>query len=165
VTREARTAADFDEVFWPLFLLAFKAAYKLLRDRAAAEDVAAEALGRLHARWAKLAHADYCEAWVLRVATNLALDVVRRGAPPRVGQRAVVFEDDIAAQITVHDAVRRLSRRQQEAIALHFLVGLREHEVAEVLGIGAGSVRRHLARGLQRLRVDLGAARGDEESA
>ena len=151
----ATAAADFDEAFWPLFLTAFRAAFRILRDTHAAEDVAAEVLGRLHVRWARLGGAAHRDAWVVRAATNQALDIVRRGAPPAVETGATTFEEQLASRLLVASAMQELSRRQREAVALHYLVGLPEDDVARVLGIGAGSVRRHIARGLERLRKGL----------
>lgn len=151
-------AASFDEAFRPLFSLAFKASFRIVRDHGAAEDVAADVLSRLHLRWGKLGGAGHLDAWVVRCATNRALDVVRRGVPPvekGERQRPQSFEDDVAARLLVSSAVRRLSSRQREAVALHFLVGLTEREVAEVLGIAEGSVRTHIHRGLRRLRAGL----------
>jgi RNA polymerase sigma factor (sigma-70 family) len=149
------TAADFDEAFWPLFLLAFRAAFRILRDTPAAEDVAAEVLGKLHARWGRLGAAAHRDAWVVRAATNGALDVVRRGAPPAMEHSPVAFEDHSASRLVLVSALRDLPRRQREVIALKYLVGLPEDDVARVLGIGAGSVRRHAARALERLRKGL----------
>lgn len=143
---------DFDEAFWPLFLTAFRAANRILRDTHAAEDVAAEVLGRLHVRWARLGGATHRDAWVVRCATNAALDLVRRRQPEAVERPPASFEDALAARLLVASAMRDLSRRQREAVALRYLVGLTEEEVALVLGIGTGSVRRHVARGLERLR-------------
>ena len=148
----AAVGETFEDVFWPLFLTAFKAAFRILRDTPAAEDVAADVLGRLHARWGRLGHVAHRDAWVVRAATNQALDVVKRGDPPAMEARPVGFEDETASRLVLTSAIRTLSRRQREAIALHYLVGLPEREVAAVLGIGEGSVRRHMDRGLRRLR-------------
>lgn len=154
-TTEAATSS-FEEAFWPLFLTAFKAAYRILRDTPAAEDVAAEVIGRLHARWSRLGQTGHRDAWVVRAATNQALDVVKRGRAPAMEVRPTGFEDEATSRLALASAMRRLSRRQREAVALHYLVGLPEREVAVVLGIGEGSVRRHLGRALRRLRGELG---------
>lgn len=151
----AVAAESFDEAFWPLFLLAFKAAHRVLRETAAAEDVAADVLGRLHVRWGRLGHVPHRDAWVVRAATNGALDVVRRGAPPAVEHHPANFEEELASRLLVSAALRDLSRRQGQVLALLYLVGLSEDDTARVLGIGGGSVRRHAARGLERLRRGL----------
>lgn len=156
------TTSSFDDAFWPLFLTAFKAAFRILRDTPAAEDVAAEILGRLHARWGRLGHVAHRDAWVVRAATNRSLDMVKRGTPPAIEHTSTGFEEQATSRMALVAAIRQLSRRQREVVALHYLVGLREGEVAEVLGIGGGSVRRHMDRALRRLREELGHDIGEE---
>lgn len=69
---------DFEAAYGALFPRAAKIAYGLLRNRVAAEDVAAEALARAYADWSRIASLSYRDGWVLRVATNLAIDAARR---------------------------------------------------------------------------------------
>jgi DNA-directed RNA polymerase specialized sigma24 family protein len=58
--------------------LAYRAAYRLLGERTAAEGVAGEALARAYSRWSSVS--GHAEAWVVTVATNTALDVGRKRA-------------------------------------------------------------------------------------
>ena len=53
-------------------------------------------------------------------------------------------------------AVNRLPRRQREVVALHYLAGLTDDEVAGALGIATGTVKIHVNRGLAALRRTLG---------
>jgi DNA-directed RNA polymerase specialized sigma24 family protein len=54
----------------------------LVDDRAEAEDVTAEAFALALARWRKIGRLDWREAWITRVAVNLAIDRRRRNPPP-----------------------------------------------------------------------------------
>jgi RNA polymerase sigma-70 factor, ECF subfamily len=151
-----------------LFLPAFRVAYRLVGDIHTAEDIAAEALARSYARWNMVRTLPYRDAWVLRVATNLALDAVRRRGPARAAtERAKVelsrragrdggFDDETALRLALGEALGRLPRRQREGIALRYLAGLSDVEVSNVLGISASSVRTHVQRGLTTLRATLG---------
>ena len=67
---------SFELAFADLYRLAYRVAFRILGDRAEAEDIAQEALARATLRWDKL-H-DRPEGWVTRVASNLALDRYRR---------------------------------------------------------------------------------------
>ena len=73
--------ADFREAFRDLFPLAFRVAWRIVGNVTAAEDCAAEALARAYARWKKIHALNYRDAWVMRVAANLAIDVVRKKRP------------------------------------------------------------------------------------
>ena len=65
----------FEEAFEDLYLRAYGVAYQLLGRRSEAEDVAQETLARAFVRWRKVR--SYAEAWVVRVAGNLAIDTWR----------------------------------------------------------------------------------------
>ena len=151
----------FDEAFPELFLASFRLAYRMLGDRASAEDVAADALTITLVRWRRVVDLPYRVAWVLRVTGNLALKAVRRrdrsGVPPTT---EIPAENDIERQATLRlalaAALARLPRRQRDAIVLRYLSGMNEREVADVLGVTSGTVKTHTHRGLAALRQTLG---------
>jgi RNA polymerase sigma-70 factor (sigma-E family) len=155
-----RPDEEFERVFDRLFPRAERLAQRILGDEAAAEDVAAEALARLCLHWARLRDAEYLDGWVLRVTANLAIDATRR-RPLQFMARAQPMEDDAAAlRLALIAAMRHLTRRQREVIALRYLSDLSEAAVAGALGISEGSVKTHTSRGLAALRARLGE---DEE--
>jgi DNA-directed RNA polymerase specialized sigma24 family protein len=47
---------------------AYRAAYRVLGERTAAEDVVGEALARAHSRWSSVS--GHAEAWVVKVSTH-----------------------------------------------------------------------------------------------
>jgi RNA polymerase sigma-70 factor (ECF subfamily) len=149
--------SDFEALFDRLYPMALRLAGRLV-GATEAEDVAAEAFARALARWGKVAEQPNVDAWVLRVTANVALDELRRkrrqlvkGADP-----CLVAEEASALRVTLTQALRTLSRRQSEVLALRFFAGLNEQEVAGALGISLGSVKTHARRGLATMRLDLG---------
>ena len=154
--RQLKRDESFEEAFDELFARAHQVALRVLGNHAAAEDVAAEALTRAFADWRRVKNLEYREAWVLRVAANLAIDVCRRKRP-EVAVTPVASEEDIVAlRLTLAAALDRLPRRQRDAVSLHYLAGLTDVEVANALGIAVGTVKAHIHRGMNGLRVSLG---------
>lgn len=150
----APAPASFEAAFAELYPRAVGLARRMLGNRAAAEDVAAEAMARALMRWDRLDPAR-APGWVLRVTANLAIDVMRRRG--RVLEPGVIdLEDATTMRLAVADALRSLPRRQREVVALRYLSDLSEADVARALGISTGSVKRHLHRGLGALRERLG---------
>lgn len=163
---------DFAAAYRPLFLPAMRLAYRMTGDHALAEDVAAEALARAFARWSSVSRMDSPLAWVLRVATNLAIDAVRRQRLAAKVMPSLVlpdedgrFDDDVAARLALVTALHALPRRQREAIALFYLGGLSEAEVSQSLEISPSSVRTHVQRGLATLRQRLAPPGGVPRAA
>ncbi len=148
-----QASSDFDSSFESLFACGYRAAYRLVGNRSDAEDLAIEAVARAQVRWDQVG--PYGPAFVVRTAANLALDLLRRGAPP---QSAVVpAEPDLSVEhrIDLVESLRRLPRRQREVVLLRYIGDRSEREVADVLGISAGSVKQHASRGLAAMRTSL----------
>ena len=155
-SRRSRDEADFTDVFTALFPQAARVAFRLLGDRQAAEDVAAEAMSRAFARWRTVGSLPHREAWIMRVTTNLALNVIARKPRGQDAPVATSIEDQVATRLALAQALAALPRRQREIIVLRHLAGLGESDIAEALGIGEGTVKTHTKRALLALRRGLG---------
>lgn len=141
---------QFDQQFVDLFVQAERVAARIV-GKGEAEDVAAETLVRALIRWPKVA--PYAIPFVTRVASNLSIDRVRKGAkqlPPPPPARGA--EDNVDDRLLVVSELRRLSRRQREVVVLRHLVGLSEAETAATLGLSVDSVKTHGRRALSQLR-------------
>ena len=152
----------FGDAFDDLSAVAHRVAFRLLGDRGEAEEVTQEALVRAYLRWRRVA--PYAEAWIARVATNLALDHHRRRARQRRHAEAVApagSVDDPAAglvsRLDLAEGLRRLPKRQREVVALRYLADVSEAETARLLGCTPGTVKQHAHRGLAALRLGLTA--------
>lgn len=153
----------FEEAFDRLFPRALRLAGRILGDAAAAEDVASESLARAYARWSDLAWEPWLDGWVLRVATNLALDQARKRQPAAPSMAIEVAMDETTVlRMALAAALARLPRRQRQAVALRYLGDLSDKEVAEAMGVSLGSVKTHIHRGLASLRTRVG--QGMEEA-
>ena len=150
---------SYDEAFAELYRAAYRVAFRLLGDRTEAQDVAQEALARTYVRWRTVE--PYATPWACRVATNLALDRLRRSrrlsgddAPDRAVPDAYCDE-----RVDLQRALRTLPRRQRDVVVLRYLADQSEESVAAALGVSVGSVKTHASRGLASLRARLGDVR------
>src|SRR5438067_13874133 len=109
---------QFEEAFDELLPRAQRLAYRVLGNWLAAEDVAAEALARACLSWPKLRNAPWRDGWVLRVATNLALDTAKRKRPEPSPPRNIDAEDAAGLRMTVLVALGRLPPLQRQVLAL-----------------------------------------------
>jgi RNA polymerase sigma-70 factor (ECF subfamily) len=128
-------------------------------DREAAEDAVQEAFSRLWKRWDSVGGYDRPEAWVRRVAINIAISRWRRirrlrplGETDRPGR-----EDDAVTRQDMQSALRSLPVTQRHALLLHHVVGLPVAEVAREMGAPEGTVKSWLSRGRDALQRALGA--------
>jgi RNA polymerase sigma-70 factor (sigma-E family) len=148
----------FDEAYPAMTTVAYRAAYRLLGNRAEADDVASEAVVRAYVHWRRARKAP--EAWATLTASRLALDLLRRRRTANTKAQLLIDRDprpdpDLSTRIAVRDAIGRLPRRQREVVVLRFLADLSEQDVAAALGISVGTVKSHTSRAMDHLRSHL----------
>jgi RNA polymerase sigma-70 factor (ECF subfamily) len=134
-------------------------------DRTAAEDAVQEALARAVVAQRR-GTIDSLPAWVRVVALNQLRNRWRsRSREQKATQRLLdtqvpsVVDDDLEDSMDLVAALASLSRRQREAVALHYRLGLSVAETAQAMRVSNGTVKTLLSRA----RAALGAALGDEE--
>lgn len=148
---------EFAAAFDRLLLIAYRIATRMVGDQALAEDIAAETMARTFAHWPRVRHYEYLDAWVSRVASNLALTAVAKRGRAIPGLSDVISPQDVAVlRIALTDALQRLPRRQREVVALRYFADQSEAAIATQLGVSSGSVKAHLHRGVGALRRALG---------
>ncbi len=162
---------DYEEWFRANLGRVQRAARRILGTDAEADDVAAEAFARALVRWSKVRALPHRDAWVIRVASNLAIDEIRRRTRRErvvMVQRAAATLPDTtdasAERIALALALGRLPRRQREVLTLRYLAGLPEAEVAAVMGLSRNTVKTHAGRALNAMRTEMGAF-GDEPAS
>lgn len=150
---------------------AFAIAYDLLGDRAEADDAVQDALARAWSSLDQLRDPAAMEGWFFRTLTRICLRILRKrqlrrrvGGLLRSDQQArrealldsVPGADQLLARrsdiASLLDAVERLPVKQRAALVLRYGHDLSIAEVADMLGVGSGTVKTHLVRGLERLR-------------
>lgn len=152
------SAEDFDAFFFALLPAVLRLAQRMTGERSAAEDVAAEAFARAFARWEQVGALSYREAWVLRVAANLAIDLARRRRPELAPRPpAPDPAGEVVLRVTMVAALAALPKTQRQALVLRYLADLSEAEVAAALGVRPGTLKSHLHRAREALRSRLGA--------
>jgi len=107
--------------------------------------------------------------WLHRIATNAALDELRRRkrrvltTSPRddlPDAGASTVEQRVAAKLDVDAALAQVPEDFRVAVVLRDLCDLDYPEIAEVLGVPAGTVKSRISRGRQALAGLLGPALG-----
>src|SRR5688500_9130284 len=160
--KAASAGIDFDALYRAARDDVYAYVASLLRDRAAAEDVTAQAFERAYRkRGAWRPARGSARAWLFGIARNAALDELRRRR--RSATLAADPEDvrELAPEDAAEHALRRaavraglagLPARDRELIALKFHAGLDNAEIAAVLGVSVSNAGTQLHRAMTKLR-------------
>ena len=138
-------------------------AWRILRDSSLAEDALQNALVLSWRRLPKLRDPDRFEAWIHRILVHACYDESQRTRSWRTSVTALPTELhgtlDQTAAIADRDelvwAFARLTVEQRAVVVLHHYLGLPLVEVAETLGIPAGTARSRLHYAIAGLRHAL----------
>ena len=150
---------------------AYSLAYRIVGDRAAAEEVTQEAFISVWRSGARFdAARGSVRSWLLSVVRNRAIDFLRSkaGKAPKLD-----FDDDAAleqrpaAERTEEEALHRetaaevrgalgnLPGEQSKVIELAYFGGFSHSEIAEILSLPMGTVKGRMRLGLEKIRGEL----------
>ena len=154
---------DFDRLYRSSFNRILYTLYGILGDRAAAEDCAHDAFVRAFKAWKTWKPDAPAEAWLHRIALNVAYshlrqirmrevgELVRRLGRPGPGQDPA----EIAEGGELFRALRKLPPDQAAAVVLRHHHGYTNREIAFALGAPESTIASRLAKGKERLREEL----------
>ncbi len=135
-------------------------AYLILGSQADAEEVVIDTMVTAWQNGGELRDPDALPAWLMTIATRLALTRRRRvgAALPLLPADADRIQGDQGPsidRIALLDAMSELPPRMRAAIVLHYYADLTVEGVAAVLDRSPNTVKSQLREGLARLRVQL----------
>ena len=134
---------------------------RIVRDPTTAEDLTVETFWRIHKARARFDPGASFGAWARRIATNLAIDHLRRTRPEVALPEEVAqpgSADPLVCRETrrqIADAFRRLPVKLRVAATLSLIEERSSKEIAEALGTSEGAVRLRVFRAVRLLRQQL----------
>ena len=154
---QAGSASDLEALFRAYWPRSFRAAYLVVHDSAAAEDIAQEAflaaLRNLH----RFDRRRPFGPWLHRIVVNRAIDWsrTRRLRAESELHEIAVEQPDYTDAGPLAAAIAALPEEQRAVIVLRHLLGYTPGEIAELLGLPRGTVNSRLRRGLDALEEKL----------
>jgi RNA polymerase sigma-70 factor (ECF subfamily) len=143
----------------------FAIAHRILRDVDRAEDALQDALVIAWRDLRGLRDPDRFDAWLRRLLVNVCIAQATRERRRVVNLRVLPADGPVAPDelltVDVRDQLergfRRLAPEQRAILTLHHFVGYSSAEIAETLGIPAGTARSRLHNAHRAMRAALEA--------
>jgi RNA polymerase sigma-70 factor (ECF subfamily) len=159
---QAGSVPDLEALFREHWPRAHRAAFLVVHDGAAAEDIAQEAFLAAVRNLDRFDHKRPFAPWLHRIVVNRAIDWARARALRRetaeveagdeefdTGDLGNPFSQGVAAGLA------SLKPEQRAVIVLRYLLEYSPGEIAEILDLPRGTVNSRLRRGLDRLEAIL----------
>jgi RNA polymerase sigma-70 factor, ECF subfamily len=160
---EPGSVEDFDRLYRSSFSRILYTIYAIVGDRAAAEDCTHDAFVRAFKAWKTWKPDAPAEAWLHRIAINVAYNHIRQRKLRDVGElvrrlgRPESGKDptEVAEDSELFRALRRLHPDQAAVIVLRHHHGYSNREIAFALGSPESTIASRLAKAKERLREEL----------
>jgi RNA polymerase sigma-70 factor, ECF subfamily len=151
--------------------VAYSLAYRIVGEKAAAEDVTQEAFISIWRSGARFDRArGSVRSWMLSIVRNRAIDALRSRAgkaPKLTFDDDAVLEQRPSGEFTDDEAMRRetateirgalgeLPGEQSKVIELAYFGGFSQSEISRMLGVPLGTVKGRMRLGLEKIRGEL----------
>ena len=165
---QAGSASDFEALFRAHWPRAYRAAYLVTHDSAAAEDIAQEAFLAAVRSLDRFDRRRPFGPWLHRIVVNRAIDWARaralraevgggeeRLADQRVEARVEAHATSSAVSEETMRGLAELSPEHRAVIVMRYLLEYTPGEIARLLDLPRGTVNSRLRRGLDELRERL----------
>ena len=141
--------------------------YRLVHRQEVAEELTHDVFLKVWQLRSSIAIAQSFPAFLRRIATNLAIDFYRKAALDKklraeLAAAATEFYDPFSDEMTgaensavIQSALEKLPPRRREVFSLCKLEGKSYAEVAQLLGIGTGTVNDHIVKATKFIRSEL----------
>ena len=163
-TYEPGSEADFERLYRNTYHRILGTLVTMVRDRATAEDCAQETFERAYRSWKNWRPDAPVEAWLHRIAINVAIsdrrhqrirqagEIIRRLGRPEPGPdpASVAEHSDMLA------AMKKLPPKQAAALVLRHYHGYSNREIAAALGVPEQTVASRLGAARKHLQAVLG---------
>jgi len=154
---------DFDRLYRSSFSRILYTIYAIVGDHAAAEDCAHDAFVRAFKAWSTWKPDAPAEAWLHRIAINVAYSHIRQRKLRDVGElvrrlgRPEPAKDptELAGDSDLFRALSKLHPDQAAVIVLRHHHGYTNREIAFALGSPESTIASRLAKAKERLREEL----------
>lgn len=164
------SVVDFDRLYQSSFNRILYTIYGILGDRASAEDCTQDAFVRAFKAWNSWKPDAPAEAWLHRIAINVAYNHIRQRRMREVGEivrrlgRPAAGEDPatLAEGSELFRALRKLPPDQAAAVVLRHHHGYTNREIAFALGAPESTIASRLAKAKGRLREELKGSKSQE---
>jgi RNA polymerase sigma-70 factor (ECF subfamily) len=155
---QAGSVLDLEALFRAHWSRAHRAAYLVVGDAAAAEDIAQEAFLAALRSLDRFDRRRPFGPWLHRIVVNRAIDwsrARRLRAEAELGDAHAAPERTPTGEQDLEQAIRGLSPEHRAVIVLRYLLEYTPGEIADLLELPRGTVNSRLRRGLDALKETL----------
>jgi len=158
---------DFDKLVGKYVPLIFRLLYDITHNREDAEDLTQEVFLRTYLNIRQYRGDAQFSTWLYKIAYNIGVDFKRQEKKDarikweHSDRKMALNKFDTSEneytgeREAIETALKGLTQPQSIAVVLHYYHGFQMREIGEIIGCSEATVRVHLFRALEKLRMKL----------
>ncbi len=141
----------------------FRFLYVILGEQQAAEDALQETFLKAYLHRGKYIEMQKEKAWLYQIARNTAYDILRKRRREFPMEKEVLHDvmeqhteqNEMDGNLMYMEMIAGLSEVEREIVSLKIIAGLTHREIAKVLHMTTGSVKKRYERALNKLKKKM----------
>lgn len=138
----------------------YRLAYSYVRNVDDALDIVHESICKAFSGMNSLKNPEYIKIWFYRIVVNTSLDFLRKQKKLVVVDEETISSYDLGAvdsyqNIDLKKALEELPISYRSVIILRYFEDLKLEEIAEILNENISTVKTHLYKSLEKLRIKI----------
>lgn len=140
----------------------FRFLYVILGDKQSAEDALQETFLKAYLHRSKYIEMQQENAWLYKIARNTAYDMFRKRSREFPLEKEQIddaiekcaYHEDVHEHLIYMEMIADLNEVEREIVSLKIIAGLTHREIAKVLHMTTGSVKKRYERELNKLKAN-----------
>jgi RNA polymerase sigma-70 factor, ECF subfamily len=135
---------------------------RLTAQRSLAQDLAQESFVKGFLKLGQFSRSGTFKSWIFTIAYREFLTASRRARQSFIREQIVAadtvtsIEEDNSMSLDMERALQFITRNERETLVLFYSAGFTHAEISELSGLPLGTVKSHILRGREKLKIALG---------
>ena len=151
--QERNCVFPLEEVVSAYTDMLFRIGFSMLGSADDTEDVLQNVFLKYHAKRPAFVDGEHCKAWLIRVTINETKNFLRFRKRRRKLEEDAMEVVPGTADRSALDALMRLPTKYKVVMHLYYVEGYKSAEIARIVGITPGAVRKRLVKGREKLKA------------
>lgn len=149
--------AAFEELYSQLSRKVYAFVMTIVKNPASAEDIMQDTFVRVYNAAADFKGSGCGVSWIMRIARNLAYNTLARKQTDSeekidAEKASDSTENNVLNRVVIQQAMQSLDDNERQIITLHAVVGMKLHEIAQIMEQPLGTIKWRHSSALKKLR-------------
>ena len=132
----------------------YRLSYSILKNEMDAQDAVQESIYKAYKNLELLENRAKFKSWIYKILTNTSLEILKRKENHLdiENEKIIAKNDDIDTNLTLWEAVQRLSQPYRTTIILFYYEDMSIKEISKITNTKEDAIKKQLSRGREKIK-------------